>query len=86
MRLVLARGSKSPSTEAAARPLAASLPEPDTGGHRIRGQDMARIRRNQQSAAGRAAGARRLPLRLSDQPRRRHSPTLSDRTKRSGDG
>jgi hypothetical protein len=41
---------------------------------------MTRIRRNQQSAAGRAAGPRRLPLRLRDQPRRRHSPTLSDRT------
>jgi len=37
---------------------------------------MARIRGNQQSAAGRAPGARRLPLRLRDQPRRRHSTTL----------
>ena len=31
---------------------------------------------NQQSTADRAAGARRLPLRLRDQPRRRHSTTL----------
>jgi hypothetical protein len=31
---------------------------------------------SQQSTAGRAAGARRLPLRLRDQPRRRHSTTL----------
>jgi hypothetical protein len=48
----------------------------DKGGHRIRDEDMARIGGNQQSTADRAAGARRLPLRLRDQPRRRHSTTL----------
>ena len=54
----------------------ATLPLPDKGGHRIRDEDMARIGGNQQSTADRAAGARRLPLRLRDQPRRRHSTTL----------
>jgi hypothetical protein len=37
---------------------------------------MARIGENQQSTASRLAGARRLPLRLRDQPRRRHSTTV----------
>jgi len=49
---------------------------PHKGGDRIRDEDVARIDGNQQSTAGRAAGARRLPLRLRDQPRRRHSATL----------
>ncbi len=54
----------------------ARLPPTDKGGHRIRDEDMARIGGNQQSTASRLAGARRLPLRLRDQPRRRHSTTV----------
>ena len=52
------------------------LPLPDKGGRRIRDEDLARIGENQQSTAGRVAGPRRLPLRLRDQPHRRHSTTL----------
>ena len=43
---------------------------------------MARIGGNQRSTPGRAAGARRLPLRLRDQRRPRHSTTLLVWTKR----
>ncbi|MGB8878474.1 MAG: hypothetical protein WCD11_19275 [Solirubrobacteraceae bacterium] len=48
----------------------------DKGSHQIRDEDMARIGGNQQPTAGRAAGARLLPLPVRDQPRRRHSTTL----------
>ena len=47
------------------------------GGDRIRGEGITRIDGNQQPTASRAGSARRLPLRLRDQPRRRHSTTLS---------
>ncbi|MGA8335702.1 MAG: hypothetical protein WB761_13225, partial [Solirubrobacteraceae bacterium] len=53
-----------------------SLSVSDKGGDRIRDEDVAGMGGNQQSTADRTAGARRLPLRLRDQPRRRHSTTL----------
>jgi hypothetical protein len=76
MRPALARRRNPASSRAAAARPPLSLPVSVKRGHRIRDEDMARIGGNQRSTADRVAGARRLPLRLRDQPRRRDSTTL----------
>jgi hypothetical protein len=74
-RPVLATCADAASTRAAAAAPAVALLLSDKAGHRIRDEDMARSDANEHSTAGRAAGARGLPLGLREQPR---DPMLDD--------